>query len=160
MKKKRKSWWKRYGTEKKSEYKRFQTSSHFYTPSNPASLEKKKFSNFYKQKNEQPNLWFRFKDNTPSEHLAGIPKTAYISNIKLELDWERLMDFAEVVFETAEAPELSFYEVCKKVRAEAKNTPAGFLAEFFLSLYRRKEEGELIPSDILEKVEKCLRIHS
>ena len=159
MKKKRKSWWKGYGTGKKSEYKPFQTSSHFYTPSNPASLRKMKFSNFYKQQNEQPNVGIQIRDFSPSaspspstEYTTGV--IAYISNVKLELNWEKLIDLAEVVYETAEAPELSFYEACKKVRAEAKNSPAGFLAEFFLSLYRRKEEGELIPPDLLKRIEK------
>ena len=153
MKKKR--WWKGYG--KKPKYKPFQTSSHSYIPSNGASWEKKKFSESYEQKNEQPNLVILIKDFSPSpstssEYTTGC--TAYISNVKLKLDWEKLIDLAEVVYETAESPELSFYEACKKVKVEAKNSPAGFLAEFFLSLYRRKEEGELIPPDILKRIEK------
>jgi hypothetical protein len=130
MRKKRRRWWKGYGTGK-PEYKRFQSSSHSYTPSNGASLEKKKFSNFYKQQNEQPNVGVQIKDFSPSsspstEYTTGV--IAYISNVKLELDWEKLIDLAEVVYETAESPELSFYEACKKVKAEAKNSPAGFLA--------------------------------
>jgi len=74
---------------------------------------------------------------------------AYVSHVKIEVDVQTLLDLIELVLE--EGGGTSLYDAAKKVKKEKAGTSYAYIAEFILSLYRRKEEGELIPKDLLDR---------
>jgi len=78
--------------------------------------------------------------------------TTYVSHVKIEVDVQILLDLIELILE--EGGEASLYSSAMKVKKEKAGTPSAYIAEFILSLYRRKEEGELIPKDMLDRLSK------